>query len=313
MNRSTALFALPLLFFVAGKASALEFAVRCDACTTDQQFLQAVPLHPNETDTYVYSLNSGVVRAYAIDYGPEPDHHHIDPSTAPAQTQQLVRDASALYLANGHSLHFAFNVPLPTSVVADSSSVPGAINLPANLTGNAATSDAGVPLPASATDYLEGHNVGGFNLPVLGHMPFYAGISLHSFGIELNAIPTGAGASVNADINSATSVQATVTWPDHSYCSVTVAGLIVAHIPGECYDSHGNRIPETASQVAQPGGGPTTYTFSGTGYPGDIGDWLARMRAWGIPITSWGGDFCSGIGETCMPKSELAFQCIFPD
>lgn len=295
--------ALTSAFFCAN-AFARDHAFRCDSCTSDAQFLQAVPLSPLESTAYVYSLASGTVRKYDVAYDPESRRYSITPDVAEAQVVQLVNTASTLFLGNGHSLNFSFHVPLPAGTASIGAS-PAFVMMPG------ASGAQQAPLPASAVDYLQGHNVGGFNLYVLGHMPLFSGISLTSFQNSLNFGSETPGASVAVGIQQATSVQATVTWPDQSSCVVTINQNVITHISGECFDSHGNRIPEQASQVAPRGGAPSHYQFGGSGYSGDFGDWLDRLQAWGVPICTNGS--CNDGGEYCYQTGRLEFACLFPE
>lgn len=297
-----------LTALASNPAAAIEKSARCDTCTTTQQFLNAVPRMPNVTTAYVFNVPTGEIRKYDVLYEPETRYYEIDPVPAEATLEQLLDQASVLYNANHHSLHFNLQMTLSANLqdqpTGSSSTI---INLPAGKGMVEASQPS--PLPTSAVDYLEGHNVGGFNTYVLDHLPWYSGVSLQSFMAGLSG-GSGPGFTVKVTLQSASSVQALVRWPDTSYCSVTVTqGTIVAHVPGSCYDSHGNHIPESPQQVAHTGS-PTNYDFGGSGYPGDMPHFLENLSLWHIPVVNCDDDFCSNVTEYCYEQSPLVFHCV---
>lgn len=74
------------------------------------------------------------------------------------------------------------------------------------------------------------------------------------------------------------------------------------YVPKSAVDSHGNNIPETASDFTNNGAG-ANYDFSGPGNPNDINDFIVRAGLAGVTVTN------SAVRLACTQAGDGGYVC----
>ena len=257
------LFALLLL---PGFAAAQDVVVwPCNGCTTQQ--MKNLAIQKGLGEQYVYNLSGGVLVGYSVT---REEWGTVAVGFPPAD---WMIDQYALvhqyYLNNGKSLASKVSAA-PTSATGGSVNgydVVGS-SLDRNRVTNAIASNPRLIFTSTMASY--------------GRVIRLAGIATPDAALTVKVtFPDGSTVIYKFNWN-------TKQWE---------------YLPKSAIDSHGNSIPETASDFTN-GGVGANFDFSGPGNPNDVNDFIQRAAAAGVTITGntrWACSAAGGNSFRCVP------------
>jgi len=269
MSIRVILAALLLFFGFTGHAAAQDVkAVPCNGCSSQQ--IKSIAKTAGNGDHYYYNLSGGTFVGYYVEKLDTQGNQYI---AVPIQPEQWMLDEWAailvFYRGNGNSLH--------GPVTASASSVGGGSVNAYDVVGSSQDRNR-------VSDALA-------NNP---RMIFTSVMSSYGRVIRLANVAT-------PDVD----LTVTVNFPDgsHAVYKFNWNTKKWEYVADSAVDSHGNSIPETATDFSNNGAGGS-FSFTGPGNSNDVNDFISRAHSAGVSITNGIAWVCVGgtSGVHCYPN-----------
>jgi hypothetical protein len=223
----------------------------CSGCTESQRETAAIAQPgPNGRHVYVHDLASGVLYKYEVESEPVPGGYvyYAFSETPEPQYQAVVTELKGYYDAAGHHLVYKATAQHPPASSAFDVVDPG-------------------PGRTNTLNWVRNQNNWPLADVVLYHYQLLTGAAY--------AIRTGQPIKIVFE----------VVFPDGSVCDVeyTYPDQQVTYVDKSAYDSRGNPIPQSRTDIVRTPNGRQTYDFTNSGGP-DLNRAIQRFVDFGIPV-----------------------------